>query len=69
MGGLKALRELKDAGEIKAIGAGVNTAEMIAPMAGELGLDFLLVAMPYTLLDQSALRMALRPARRTMSAW
>ena len=55
MGGFKALRELKDAGEIEAIGAGVNTSEMIAPMAEELDLDFLLVAMPYTLLDQSAL--------------
>ncbi len=54
-GGLKALHELKDAGDIQAIGAGVNTADMITPMARDLGLDFLLVAMPYTLLDQAAL--------------
>ncbi len=54
-GGLKALHELKNAGDIQAIGAGVNTPDMIAPMAGDLDLDFLLVAMPYTLLDQAAL--------------
>jgi len=53
--GWRALQELKEAGEIKAIGAGVNAVEMIAPMAEQLDVDFLLVAMPYTLLGQSAL--------------
>lgn len=55
-GGMRALQELKAGGEVRAIGAGVNAdAEMSARMAEGLDLDFLLVAMPYTLLDQSAL--------------
>ncbi len=54
-GGARALLELKDAGEITAIGAGINAGEMIAPMATGLDVDFLLVAMPYTLLAQPAL--------------
>lgn len=54
-GGMRALTELKRAGDILAIGAGVNTGDMIAPMAMDLDVDFLLIAMPYTLLDQSAL--------------
>lgn len=54
-GGMEALLELKMAGDVRAIGAGVNSADMIVPMATEIDVDFLLVAMPYTLLDQSAL--------------
>jgi D-threo-aldose 1-dehydrogenase len=54
-GGLKALAELKAAGEIGAFGAGVNDATMIRRFLDLADLDLFLVAMPYTLLDQPAL--------------
>ncbi|MGI9332355.1 MAG: aldo/keto reductase [Gammaproteobacteria bacterium] len=54
-GGHAALAELKRNGEIKAIGAGVNHVGMIPRFVERFDLDFFLVAMPYTLLDQSAL--------------
>ena len=54
-GGLKALAELKAAGEIGAFGAGVNDGTMIRRFLDIADLDLFLVAMPYTLLDQPAL--------------
>jgi len=54
-GGFAALRELKERGEIKAIGAGVNMLGMIPRFLERFPLDFFLVAMPYTLLNQEAL--------------
>ncbi len=54
-GGWRALRELKAVGEIKAIGAGINDRETIGDFIGRFDLDFCLVAMPYTLLDQAVL--------------
>jgi D-threo-aldose 1-dehydrogenase len=54
-GGLRALQELKTAGEISGYGAGINEAPMIGRLLERLELDFFLVAMPYTLLDQSPL--------------
>jgi D-threo-aldose 1-dehydrogenase len=54
-GGWRALFELKAAGEIKAIGAGVNDRETIPDFIDRFYLDFFLVAMPYTLLDQAVL--------------
>ena len=54
-GGIRALQELKSAGQIKAFGMGVNTDDALDNVAAGLDLDFLLVAMPYTLLDQWAL--------------
>lgn len=55
-GGFEWLLEMKARGEVKAIGAGVNQAEMIPKFLERLqGWDFFLVAMPYTLLDQPAL--------------
>ena len=54
-GGLRALAELKAAGDIKAVGMGVNTTEALDTVAADVDLDFLLVAMPYTLLDQASL--------------
>ena len=54
-GGMRALAELKAAGEIKAIGAGINTAEALDAMVQDFDVDFALVAMPYTLLDQRSL--------------
>jgi D-threo-aldose 1-dehydrogenase len=54
-GGLRALQELKSAGEIKGYGAGINEAPMIGRFLDRVELDFFLVAMPYTLLDQAPL--------------
>lgn len=54
-GGLAALQELKSAGDIQAYGMGLNTSEALMTTAQKVDLDFALVAMPYTLLDQSTL--------------
>lgn len=54
-GGLRALQELKASGEIKGFGAGINDVSMIGRFLDRCELDFLLVAMPYTLLDQAPL--------------
>ena len=54
-GGMRALIELKSAGVIKAIGAGVNRIGTIPQFLEHLDLDFFLVASPYTLAEQPAL--------------
>jgi len=54
-GGFTALAELRDRGEIGAIGAGINHVGMIPRFLERFDMDFFLVAMPYTLLDQPAL--------------
>jgi len=54
-GGFRALQELKEAGEIKAIGAGINVTGMIPRFLERFDLDLFIVAMPYTLLNQDAL--------------
>jgi D-threo-aldose 1-dehydrogenase len=54
-GGFDALADLKAQGEILAIGAGVNRVGMIPQFLARFAIDFFLVAMPYTLLDQSGL--------------
>jgi len=55
-GGFQWLLDRKQAGDIKAIGAGVNEAAMIKRFVERFeGWDYFLVAMPYTLLDQPAL--------------
>ena len=54
-GGYAALAELKARGEIGAIGAGINHTGMIPRFLERFEIDFFLVAMPYTLLDQPAL--------------
>ncbi len=53
--GMKALQELKSSGDIKAFGMGINTKESLEETAQRVDLDFVIVAMPYTLLDQAAL--------------
>jgi len=53
--GMKALAELKTSGDIKALGMGINTNESLERTATQVDLDFCLVAMPYTLLDQASL--------------
>jgi D-threo-aldose 1-dehydrogenase len=50
-----ALAELRDQGVVRAIGAGMNQAEMLGRFVRELDLDVVLVAGRYTLLDQRAL--------------
>jgi D-threo-aldose 1-dehydrogenase len=54
-GGYEALADLRARGEIKAIGAGVNHVGMIPRFLERCDIDFFLVAMPYTLLEQEAL--------------
>lgn len=54
-GGYRALADLKARGEIAAIGAGVNLAGMIPRFLERWPIDFFLVAMPYTLLEQEGL--------------
>ena len=54
-GGWQALVELKAEGVIRAIGAGVNVAPMMCRLLERFELDFFLVALPYTLLDQDVL--------------
>jgi D-threo-aldose 1-dehydrogenase len=54
-GGYRALADLKARGEIKAIGAGVNLIGMIPQFLERFAIDFFLIAMPYTLLEQEAL--------------
>lgn len=53
--GIKALEELKRNGEIRAYGMGVNTGHSLSTTACRVDLDFVLVAMPYTLIDHDSL--------------
>ncbi len=53
--GYRALESLRGHGEIKGIGAGVNIRGTIASFLKRFDLDFFLVAMPYTLLEQGIL--------------
>jgi D-threo-aldose 1-dehydrogenase len=53
--GYRALDELKRNGDIKAIGMGINTDVALTTTATLVDLDFVLVAMPYTLLEQGSL--------------
>lgn len=54
-GGIKALEELKKSGDIQAYGMGINNNAALENTATLVDLDFCLVAMPYTLLDQASL--------------
>ncbi len=54
-GGWRALGELKRAGLIRGIGAGINELGMIPRLLDLMELDFFLVALPYTLLEQTVL--------------
>ena len=53
--GIRALQELKKSGDIRAYGMGINTDAALEDVASQVELDFCLVAMPYTLLDQRSL--------------
>jgi D-threo-aldose 1-dehydrogenase len=52
---LPALAELRDQGVVRAIGAGMNQAEMLTRFVRQLDLDLVLMAGRYSLLDQRAL--------------
>ncbi len=54
-GGMGAMQELKSSGQVKAIGVGVNLLVMLERMVKRYDFDLALVAMPYTLLDQTSL--------------
>lgn len=54
-GGFRALQELKQAGKIRGIGAGINELGMIPRLLDLIELDFFLVALRYTLLEQHVL--------------
>ena len=54
-GGWKALAELREAGIIKGIGAGFNSKELIPRYLDLFDIDFFLLAMRYTLLEQDVL--------------
>lgn len=53
--GWRALDELRSSGQIKAVGAGLNMLGMVPRFLEMVDLDFFIIAMPYTLLDQDAL--------------
>jgi len=53
--GHRALTELKYAGDVQAIGAGINRTGLIPRFLDRFELDYFLVAMPYTLLSQEGL--------------
>ncbi|WP_158815624.1 aldo/keto reductase [Methylocapsa sp. S129] len=54
-GGWRALEELRDQGVIKGIGAGFNTMGTIPRYLDLFDIDFFLIAMRYTLLEQDVL--------------
>jgi len=62
--GMKALVELKSAGDIAAIGMGINTDHALESIATTVDLDFVLVAMPYTLLSQTSLTTGMAACER-----
>ena len=63
-GGWRALAELREAGAIRAIGAGINETGLIPRFLDATDIDFFLVAMPYTLLNQEILEPELAACER-----
>ena len=53
--GYPALAELRDEGVVKAIGAGMNQASMLADLVRETDVDVVMLAGRYTLLEQDSL--------------
>ncbi len=54
-GGYRAMRELRDSGAVRAIGLGVNEAEVCIELLGRCDFDCILLAGRYTLLEQTPL--------------
>lgn len=53
--GWRAITHLKDSGMLRGVGAGINTLGLIPRFLDIVDLDFFLIAMPYTLLNQAIL--------------
>jgi D-threo-aldose 1-dehydrogenase len=53
--GLPTLLSLRDEGVVRAVGVGMNQAEMLAEFVRDFDIDLVLLAGRYTLLDQSGL--------------
>ena len=66
--GIKALEELKSSGDIQAFGMGINQKESLSTLAQSLPLDFALVAMPYTLIDQESLHDGMAKCQRNATS-
>jgi D-threo-aldose 1-dehydrogenase len=62
-GGYEAMRQLRDAGRIDAIGIGVNETMICEDLLDKIQLDVILLAGRYTLLEQGALSLLNRCAR------
>lgn len=54
-GGFKWLKEMKRAGEIAAIGVGINLHGLIPRFVENFDIDYFILAMPYNLIDQGSL--------------
>jgi D-threo-aldose 1-dehydrogenase len=54
-GGARAVAELRASGAVGAVGLGINSVGAIPRVLEVIDLDYAIVAMPYTLLDQQAL--------------
>jgi D-threo-aldose 1-dehydrogenase len=54
-GGLRAMRELRESGAVRAIGLGVNECEVCIELLEQCDLDCIMLAGRYTLLEQLAL--------------
>ena len=54
--GYRALSDLRTAGSVRAVGAGMNSSAPLAGLVRECDLDVVLLAGRYTLLDQTAAR-------------
>jgi D-threo-aldose 1-dehydrogenase len=63
-GGLKAMRELRESGQVSAIGLGVNEWQVCVELMDAADFDCFLLAGRYTLLDQSALSVLLPKCER-----
>ena len=63
-GGYRAMRDLKDAGAIDAIGIGVNEIAICLELVERVELDVILLAGRYTLLDRSAAEQLLPECER-----
>jgi D-threo-aldose 1-dehydrogenase len=53
--GFAALEELKESGDTQYIGAGINRTGLIPEFLKRFAMDYFIVAMPYTLLNQDGL--------------
>ena len=67
-GGFRALEHLRSSGQVKAIGLGVNEAEVVVQAMQECDLDCTLLAGRYTLLEQAALTPLLAACSRQGNA-